>query len=130
MTNAEIILQQLTFTLPIAQMAMHEDTGIALSDREKFILYRHGKNLDLKIAPNAPIKAGSGVHRAMEEKKRLSLRFDKSYYGVPYNSVAIPVYGENNEVIGAIAITKNAMSMSLPRSTLSETGCIILPTAW
>lgn len=106
LTETEIILQQMAFALPIVQMAMHEDAGVALSDREKFILYRPGKKLDLKISPNSSVKPGSGVYRAMCEERRLSLRFDESYYGVPYNSVAIPIYGKNNDVIGAIAITQ------------------------
>ena len=77
-----------------------------MTNKENFLLYKPGKNLDLKVPPNATVKPGSGVHRAMQEKRRVALRFDRTLYGVPYTSVATPVYGPNNEVIGAVAITQ------------------------
>jgi transcriptional regulator of acetoin/glycerol metabolism len=106
MTNAEAILDKLTYTLPLVQLSLNEDTGVTLTNRENFLLYKPGKNLDLKVPLNAEVKPGSGVHRAMQEKRRVALRFDKTLYGIPYTSVATPVYDEKNEVIGAIAITQ------------------------
>ena len=106
MATAEEILSRLAYSLPIVQTALHEDTGFSLTSREKFIMYRPGKKLDLKVPSDAPVKPGSAVHRAMEEKRRLALRFDSSLYGLPYISVAVPVCDESGKVIGAIAITQ------------------------
>ena len=106
MTDAEMILEKLGFALPLLQLSLHEDTGVTLTNREKFLLYKPGKKLDLKVPPDAQVKPGSGVFRAMEEKKRVAMRFDKTLYGVPYTSVATPVFDQNNKVIGAIAITQ------------------------
>ncbi len=106
MTNAEAILDKLIYALPLVQLSLHEDTGVTLTNRENFLLYKPGKKLDLKVPLNAQVKPGSGVHRAMQEKRRVALRFDKTLYGMPYTSVATPVYDENHEVIGAIAITQ------------------------
>lgn len=106
MSTADDILEKLAYALPIVQLSLHEDTGITLTNRENFLLYKPGKKLDLKVPPNAQVKPGSGVHRAMQEKRRVALRFDKTLYGVPYTSVATPVFDQHNEVIGAIAITQ------------------------
>jgi transcriptional regulator of acetoin/glycerol metabolism len=106
MTNAELILEKLAYALPLVQLSLHEDTGITLTNRENFLLYKPGKKLDLKVPPNAQVKPGSGVYRAMQEKRRVAVRFDNTLYGMPYTSVATPVYDENREVIGAIAITQ------------------------
>ena len=106
MATTEEILERFAYSLPVVQQALHEDTGVTLTNRENFLLYKHGKNLDLKVPPNAPVKPGSGVDRAMQERRRVALRFDSTLYGLPYTSVATPIYGDSGEVIGAIAITQ------------------------
>lgn len=104
--NNQAILEKLVFALPIIQLAMQNDAGVTLTDREKFILYKAGTKLDLKVPHNQPIKEGSGVYRAIHEKRRIAMRFDKTLYGLPYTSVAIPVFNDSKEVIGAVAITQ------------------------
>jgi methyl-accepting chemotaxis protein len=104
--NDQAILEKLVLALPLIQQAMQNDAGVTLTDREKFILYKAGAKLDLKVPQNQPLKEGSGVYRAIHEKRRVAMRFDKTLYGLPYTSVAIPVFNENKEVIGAIAITQ------------------------
>ena len=100
------LLDILLVALPIVQQALDPDAGVTLTDREKFLLYRAGRNLDLKVPHHAPLKPGSGVHRAIHEQRRIDLKFDDTLYGVPYTSSAVPVFASNGEVIGAIAITQ------------------------
>ena len=104
--NDKEILDRLLWALPAMQQALQNDAGVTLTDREKFLLYKPGGKLDLKVPKDQPLKVGSGVYRAIHEKKRIAMRFDKTLYGLPYTSVAIPVYNDVNEVIGAIAITQ------------------------
>ena len=106
MATAEEIFEKLTYSLPLIQRALHEDIGVSLATKENFLLYKPGKNFDLKVPPNAPVKPGSGIYRAMQERKRVAMRFDKTLYGTPYTSVAAPIMDEKGEVIGAIAITQ------------------------
>lgn len=100
------ILDSLLYALPVIQQALQNDAGVTLTDREKFILYKPGKKLDLKVPQDQPIKAGSGVYTAIHEKRRVAMRFDKTLYGLPYTSVAVPVFNDEQKVIGAIAITQ------------------------
>jgi len=106
MSTADEIFEKLAYSLPLIQRALPEDTGISLATKESFLLYKPGKNFDLKLPANAPVKPGSGIHRAMQERKRVAMRFDKTLYGMPYTSVAAPVLDEAGVVIGAIAITQ------------------------
>jgi transcriptional regulator of acetoin/glycerol metabolism len=106
MATAEEIFEKLAYSLPLIQRALHEDIGVSLATKENFLLYKPGKKFDLKVPPNAPVKPGSGIHRAMQERKRVAMRFDKTLYGTPYTSVAAPIMDEKGEVIGAIAITQ------------------------
>ncbi|MBP2637095.1 MAG: yfmS 9 [Firmicutes bacterium] len=105
-TTNEDILANLVFALPIIQQALNGGAGVTLTDREKFLLYKPGKQLDLKVPDNQPIKTGSGVYCAIHEKRRVAMRFDNTLYGLPYTSVAVPVFNEQDEVIGAVAITQ------------------------
>jgi hypothetical protein len=106
MATATEILERMVYAFPLIKQAMSTEAGISLTDREKFLLYLPGKNLDLKAATGAPVKPGSAVGRTMQERKRLVLRFDKTLYGLPYMAVAMPLFDETGkDVIGAIAIT-------------------------
>lgn len=106
-TSDERILEVLLIALPVIQSALDPDAGVTLTDREKFLLYKAGQRLDLKVPHHAPVKPGSGVYRAIHEKRRIDMRFDASLYGIPYTSTAVPVYNDKAEVIGAIAITQS-----------------------
>jgi len=102
----EDILANLVLALPVIQQALNGGAGVTLTDREKFLLYKPGNKLDLKVPANQPIKVGSGVYCAIHERRRIAMRFDNTLYGLPYTSVAVPVFNEQNEVIGAVAITQ------------------------
>ncbi|MDF2500370.1 MAG: yfmS 9 [Anaerosporomusa subterranea] len=73
---------------------------MAVTDRDKYLLYRPGKKLDLKIAAGTPLKAGTAVVRAMNENRRIIMRGDKATFGLAYLACAYPIHGENGEVIG------------------------------
>ncbi|MDR3591160.1 MAG: methyl-accepting chemotaxis protein [Negativicutes bacterium] len=105
-TNEEL-LDMLQITLPIIQQALDPDAGVTLTDRERFLLYKPGRRLDLKVPQNAALKPGTGVYRAVHEEKRFEMRFDASHYGLPYSSTAVPVSNETGEVIGSLAITQS-----------------------
>jgi len=105
--TSEELLDMLRITLPIIQKALDLDAGVTLTSREKFLLYKSGKRLDLKVQEDSALKVGSGVYRAINENKRVDMRFDASLYGLAYTSTAIPVSNATGEVIGALAITQS-----------------------
>lgn len=89
---------------PYIGEVLTSDVSVTLTDRDRFIFAKPGKKLDLKISAGDPLKQGSAVVRAMEEKRRVVVRADKSLFGVPYIAVAIPLFGAGNEVIGAASV--------------------------
>ncbi len=102
------ILEKVLFSLPLVQEVLANEIGVALTNTEKFLLYRPSKNLDLRTKVNDEIKAGTGLYKIIHEKvPQVSLRVDKSLYGVPYIATAGAVYNRDGEVIGAIAITRS-----------------------
>jgi len=92
--------------LPVIQGAFNGQIGITLTDCEKILMYRPARNLDFKITPGSQLKPGSGIYRAVHEKRRIALKVDKTLYGKPYITMATPIYDIQGRLIGSIAITQ------------------------
>lgn len=104
---SEEILQRYIEVLPIMQPLSSSDVGIAVSDREKYIFYKPGKTLDLKITPPQPLKAGTAIVRAMAEKRRAITRGDKAVFGIPYIAIAYPIFDAAGNVVGGVAAVES-----------------------
>ena len=92
--------------LPAIQNAFNGEIGVTLTDCEKILFYRPSKKLDFKITPGAQLKPGSGIYRAVHEKRRIALQMDRALYGQPYTTMATPIYDSRGNLIGSIAITQ------------------------
>lgn len=101
------ILQQWMNNIAFVQRLSTGDTGISVSDTEKYLRYLPAKKLDLKIDPGLSIKAESAVRQAMNENRRVTRQFDKTLFGVPYLVIAVPIPDENGKVIGGLAVTES-----------------------
>ena len=101
------ILEHFVYVLPFMNNLLTSDCSVGLSDREKQLLYKPGKTLDLKIPAGAPLKPGTGLYRAVHEERRVSIRADKSLWGVPFIATAFPIRNSRGEVIGAAALMEN-----------------------
>ncbi|SFL96091.1 methyl-accepting chemotaxis protein [Pelosinus propionicus] len=111
MMNAEeknTFLEHFLYVLPFLNELSVKDIGVGLTDREKYLLYKPGKELDMNVSPGTLIKPGSAVVQAMEEKRRIVVRGDKTLFGMPYIAVACPVFGKSGDVIGCAVISESA----------------------
>lgn len=77
--------------------------GFAVTDREKYIYYK-AWILDLT---GQPLKQGTAVVRAMEERRRVVFRGDKSLFGVPYIAAACPIFDDAGAVAGALVLLES-----------------------
>lgn len=100
------ILENTAQILPMIQQAFDGEIGIALTDREKYLLYKPAKDLDLRNQVNDRIKEGTGLSRLFRENLPfLAMKVGKELYGVPYVVKVSSVYNTCHEMIGAIALT-------------------------
>lgn len=98
-------LDRFLYVAPYLPELYTDDVGVAVTDREKYLYYKPAKKLDLKIAPGTPLKPGTAVVRAMEEKRRVAIRGDRAAFGLPYIAIAYPVFDESGRVVGgAVAV--------------------------
>lgn len=107
MINTEDMFSAFVLTAPFWQKASIRDTGFALTDREKYVMYSPSKKLDLKIAPGTLLKPGTAVMRAMQENCRVVIRGDKATFGIPYIAMAYPIAAENGEIVGGFVIVES-----------------------
>ncbi len=104
--KANSILDCFMQALPYFNSLLTKEMGVSLTDREKFLLYKPAKNLDMKVSPGDPIKPGSAVEQAIREKRRVIRRGDKTLYGMPYIAVCSPIVDDLGNVIGCAVATE------------------------
>jgi len=105
-TNEEI-LKSYVRVFPCLTDLCSGDVGVAITDLENYIFYKPGKSLDLKIAPGTPLKVNTAVYNAIHEKRRRITRGDKAMFGLPYIAMALPVFNDTKEVIGAAVLVQS-----------------------
>jgi hypothetical protein len=102
----KIILDALLRIMPFLAQSF-EDIVVTLSDREKYIYYKAGKQLDHNIKPGDPVKEGSMTHRAYKHKGFLTANIGAEVFGMPYSALGFPVFDSNGEIIGGMVFCES-----------------------
>lgn len=88
--------------LPTIQGLFAGDVSVMLADRQCFVSYLPSKKQDLHIKAGDPLKPGTAMVQAMQEKRRIVIRGDKAVYGESFIAVAMPLFDSAGDVIGAM----------------------------
>ncbi len=102
-----VVLEKFLHVMPLLGGMFSSDVGVAVTDREKYLLYKKGRTLDLKIAAGTMLKPGTAVVRAMEENHRVVVRGDRATFGLPYIATAVPIHDESGHVVGGAVIIES-----------------------
>ncbi|MDD2432673.1 MAG: methyl-accepting chemotaxis protein [Clostridia bacterium] len=102
-----VILDCLVKMAPLINQFTQADMGVAVCDREKWLIYEPAHSLDLKIKAGDPVLAGGAAHLAMRQKERVVLEVDENLYGTSYIAVGYPLVDSEGEVRGAIITSEN-----------------------
>lgn len=103
MEKPPLSLEHYIHILPQAAGLIQADVSISIADTEKFVYYRPGKKIDLKIAVGTPLNPEMTIKAAQNERRRIVRRMDATLWGVPFIAIAMPVFDENGAVIGGIS---------------------------
>lgn len=101
------ILDYLIKVAPLINQFTQIELGVAICDREKWLYYLPSKTVDLKIKAGDPVYETTAAAQAMKTQKRVVREIDAGLYGVPYIAVGLPLYNEQNELIGGIGISES-----------------------
>lgn len=105
--NDARILECFDYVLPFMNELLVDDVSVCMTDCEKVLMYRPGRKFDLKIQPGRPLEPKMAAYQAIHNQKRIVTRVDASLHGIPFIAVAIPLYNETKEVIGAAIVTQS-----------------------
>lgn len=100
-------LQQYINVLPMLKKTIFYDLGITLADCEKYVLSIPADSLNFMIPIGSPIKEGSGIYKAIHERRQVLFRADKALRGVAYIVCSTPLFSKNGDVIGAISVAES-----------------------
>jgi len=98
------VLESFVAIAPFLNKLLLQDVFVAVADAEAFLAYEPGETIGGKINIGDKFPEGSSLARAMQTRRIVKISNTKEVYGVPYNAIAIPVFDENDRVIGAITI--------------------------
>lgn len=104
------LLECFVKVLPYFDEIFNYDIWAGVVDTEKYIAINKSESIKLNINLGDPIKAGSGIHQAMQERRNKSVNLPADVWGIPLKVLGIPVYDELDRVIGGIAIV-NSMDL-------------------
>lgn len=103
----ESIFDKFFHVLPVVKELIRGDVTMAVCDREKYIFSLINPKIDTGVKAGMALKSGTAVVRAMDEKIVIHMRGDKEKFGVPYIGAAVPIFGEGDEIIGAVAFVES-----------------------
>lgn len=108
--NAEenaTILEKFFGVLSVVKELVRGDITMAVCDREKYIFSLINPKIDTGVQAGMPLKPGTAIVKAMDERRVVHMRGDKEKFGVPYIGAAAPVLSEDGQVIGAVAFVES-----------------------
>jgi len=109
------ILETLSLLMPALKDFFIGDVVVCLSDNEKYIYYKAGKEVNHKVKAGDRIIKGGVVDKCLKAKKTLVEEADAKVFGYPYKMIATPVFNQKKEIIGVFAVSE---SVQLQKSRL------------
>lgn len=113
-----LLLYFLGEACPMFQKSFPLDTAIGVTDREKFLCYYNGKELNCGELEGKPISSGGLIEKSIKTESVQGGLMPKEAYGVPFKGIAVPIKGKNNSVIGILNVAVNLKN----QAALSEIG--------
>ncbi len=80
-----------------------EDMKVVITDLEKIVYEIPGKTLGGNFL-GMPLTKGDGLFEAIEKKEILRANVPKEVIGVAFKAVTMPIFDENNEVVGVFGV--------------------------
>lgn len=114
------MLDYLVKVAPFINQFTQADMGMAVCDKEKWLVYVPAHSLDLKVNEGDPVLAGGAAYFAMRKKERVVMEVDESLYGTSYIAVGYPLIDSEGEVQGAVVTSENLQRKEMLVDTARE----------
>ncbi|SMB91667.1 Methyl-accepting chemotaxis protein (MCP) signalling domain-containing protein [Thermanaeromonas toyohensis ToBE] len=98
------LLYWLAELAPLFQACFPLDCTISVTDREKYLAYFRGQELDLKVKPGMAVPVGGTIEEALKTGRPSRKVIPEQVLGVPFKSTAVPIRDKKGQVVGALGI--------------------------
>ena len=115
-------LNIITNLLPIIQQLLPLDSAVYVSDREKFLRYLPGKQINQGITEGMEIPKNTGTYKCLQLNQRLSSTVSKEAFGFPYKAIMVPLRDDANKQIGVLTV---AMSLETQDTLINAVQMIV-----
>jgi methyl-accepting chemotaxis protein len=102
-----LLLHFLGKACPMFQEGFPLDCAIGITDKEKFLCYYNGEELNCGDLEGKTIPPGGLITKALESGQVESGTMPKDTYGVAFKASVIPIKGKKNNIIGTLNIAIN-----------------------
>jgi uncharacterized protein YukE len=102
--KGESIITSLIEIIPLIQTIFPVDCMLAVADKEKFIYYLSGKEIDAKVSVGDHIPQQSGLYKCQQTGEKITQILGVEVYGVSTKTCSIPIKNPDGYIIGAFSI--------------------------
>lgn len=114
------VFEKIKFTMPLVQKILNYEIGVALTDREKVLMYIPAKDHDLKVEVNRKLREGTGLYKVIYEDIPYFVARLAHPTGVHYITRVRAVHNQDGEIIGALAITQSVQRQDALKKVASN----------
>lgn len=101
--NLNMLNSMLNIASVFEDIFQDEDAMLVISDLNKIVYYKAGKTINAGHEGLA-INPGDGLFETIQSKKTLRVIVPKEVLGVPFKAITVPLFDENNKIIGAAGV--------------------------
>ncbi|MDQ0300083.1 methyl-accepting chemotaxis protein [Salibacterium salarium] len=96
------IFDSLITAVPYIKEIMREEVMITIFDHEKYVFYAPSKDLDFKHKKGDPLPPKYQNFQMVDSTKTVVVKVPEEEFGVPFESVSIPIKDENGTLVGGL----------------------------
>jgi len=100
------ILNSFAIIAPFLNDLTINDTGVYVTDREKYLAIVHAKTFQMSVKEGDIIPKGTVLRECMESGRTIKKKVSAEIFGFPYISCATPIW-ENGEVVGGVVFASS-----------------------
>lgn len=111
--HGESILDMIGLAAQFFQKLIPLDNMIGITDKEKFLYYYPGAELNVGDVAGKPIPEGGNTYEILKTGACKSGIVPKEVYGVPFRSIDMPIKDETGNIIGTIGLAISLKNQSI-----------------
>jgi len=99
----EEFFDALTTGFSVLPALFTSDVAMSITDKEKFVLFKHAETFKLNINEGMPIVKDGVSENAIKTRSRQTMNYPKEAFGFPINAYGVPIVNPStNNVVGTI----------------------------